>query len=84
MGKRNDVEHLGLMTLKQAVDYLGDGEGRGPSLETLRFFVHRLKLIPKYNLGRGRGRVYVKKADLDDLVAGGKSKAFRVIEGGRR
>ena len=70
-GPSDSVGCHGLLTLRQACAYLSDGQGNGPAFETLRYLVHRVRLIPKYRFGRGRGLTYVKKADLDALVARG-------------
>src|SRR5207245_11534130 len=59
-GRTSDLPNF--MTLGEAAKYLNR------PVETVAHWVHRCRLIDKYKVGVGRGRVMVKRADLDAML----------------
>jgi hypothetical protein len=68
-GADSPADGLGLMTLREAAAYLNR------PLETVRYLAHRVRAFPIHHMGRGRGTVLVRKADLDALIKGESSRS---------
>lgn len=67
-----------LLSTKEAAACLG------VAFSTMEAWIHNYRLLPKYRVGYGRGRIRLLHSDLDVLVRKDGDPPLRAVTGGRR